>query len=178
MQFREGIAAGQRFRKGRRVFAVKLVRDPDETRRHLVCQVWGRNPNDRSQCASEGDPWTSGIGWNADCDVGADGIRDRLLARPRLPSVVFGEMETLDYSTGSKVGEEHFLTLEIWSEGEGRREAQQIADLVRSLLHDTALSLDGAALVSLLHLLTRTRREPKTKFQVAELRFRAVTEEI
>ncbi len=55
---------------------------------------------------------------------------------------------------------------------------QQIADLVRSLLHDTALSLDGAALVSLLHLRTRTRREPKTKYQVAELRFRAVTEEI
>ena len=38
VQFREGIAAGQRFRKGRRIFAVKVVRDPDETRRYLVCQ--------------------------------------------------------------------------------------------------------------------------------------------
>lgn len=38
LAFREGIAAGQRFRKGARVFTVKLVRDPDETRRYLVCQ--------------------------------------------------------------------------------------------------------------------------------------------
>ncbi|WP_105381920.1 DUF3168 domain-containing protein [Neorhizobium alkalisoli] len=110
--------------------------------------------------------------------VGADGIRDRLLARPELPCIVFGEMETRDYSTSSEAGEEHFLTIEIWSEGEGRREAQQIAGLVHGLLHDTALSLDGAALVSLLHLRTRTRREPKTRFQLAELRFRAVTEQV
>jgi hypothetical protein len=109
--------------------------------------------------------------------LGADGIRDRLLARPNFPSIVFGEMETRDYSTSSEMGEEHFITIEIWSEGEGRREAQQIAGLVRNLLHDAALSLDGAALVNLLHLRTRTRREPKTKYQVAELRFRAVTEE-
>ncbi|WP_440409792.1 phage head closure protein [Neorhizobium petrolearium] len=38
VRFREDIAAGQRFRKGARVFVVKLVRDPDETRRYLVCQ--------------------------------------------------------------------------------------------------------------------------------------------
>lgn len=36
--FRDGIAAGQRFRKGTRLFAVKLMRDPDETGRYLVCQ--------------------------------------------------------------------------------------------------------------------------------------------
>ncbi|WP_407070399.1 phage head closure protein [Neorhizobium alkalisoli] len=38
VRFREGVMAGQRFRKGGRVFLVKLVRDPDETRRYLVCQ--------------------------------------------------------------------------------------------------------------------------------------------
>lgn len=37
-RFRDGISAGQRFRKGGRIFLVKLVRDPDETRRYLVCQ--------------------------------------------------------------------------------------------------------------------------------------------
>lgn len=35
--FREDVVAGQRFRKGARLFAVKLVRDPDETQRFLVC---------------------------------------------------------------------------------------------------------------------------------------------
>jgi len=38
VRYREDIAAGQRFRKGARIFVVKLVRDPDETRRYLVCQ--------------------------------------------------------------------------------------------------------------------------------------------
>lgn len=38
LRFREDVAAGRRFRKGGRVFLVKLVRDPDETRRYLVCQ--------------------------------------------------------------------------------------------------------------------------------------------
>lgn len=38
VRFRDGISAVQRFRKGARVFLVKLVHDPDETRRYLVCQ--------------------------------------------------------------------------------------------------------------------------------------------
>ena len=38
LRHRSGIAAGQRLRKGARLFRVKLVRDPDETRRYLVCQ--------------------------------------------------------------------------------------------------------------------------------------------
>lgn len=38
VRHRADIAAGQRLRKGDRLFAVKLVRDPDETARYLVCQ--------------------------------------------------------------------------------------------------------------------------------------------
>jgi hypothetical protein len=108
--------------------------------------------------------------------IGTDGIRDRLLPRPKLPCIVFGEMETRDFSTASEAGEEHLLVLEIWSDGEGRRQAQEVAGLVHGLLHDAALPLDGAVLVNLLQLGTRTRREPKTKFYLAEMRFRAVTE--
>lgn len=108
--------------------------------------------------------------------VGADGIRDRLLPRPKLPCVIFGEIETRDFSTASEAGEEHLLVLEIWSEADGRRQVQEIAGLVHGLLHDAALALEGLVLVNLLHVSTRTRREPKTKFHLAEMRFRAVTE--
>jgi SPP1 family predicted phage head-tail adaptor len=38
LRHRQDITAGQRLRKGARVFAIKLTRDPDETRRYLVCQ--------------------------------------------------------------------------------------------------------------------------------------------
>jgi SPP1 family predicted phage head-tail adaptor len=37
VRFRDGIFGGQRFRKGERLFAIRAVRDPDETRRYLVC---------------------------------------------------------------------------------------------------------------------------------------------
>lgn len=38
IRFREDIAAGMRFRKGARAFAVQAIHDPDETRRYLVCR--------------------------------------------------------------------------------------------------------------------------------------------
>jgi hypothetical protein len=108
--------------------------------------------------------------------IGADGIRDRLLPRPALPCIVFGEVETRDYSTATEAGEEHRLTLEVWSEAEGRRQAEEIAGRLRELLHDAALPLSGHVLVSLSHLRTTSARQAKTKLFKAELQFRAVTE--
>lgn len=108
--------------------------------------------------------------------AGPDAVRDRLLPKPRLPSIVFGQVETRDLSTVSEPGEEHFLTIEVWGEGEGRRQCQEIAGRVEELLHDVALALQGAVLVSLMRTGTRSRREPKTKAYLTELRFRAVTE--
>lgn len=106
--------------------------------------------------------------------VGPDGVRDRMLARAALPCVVFGEIDSRD--ADGETLQVHLITLEVWSLAEGRREAQGIAARVRALLHDAALVLEGAVLVSLLHRDTKTRREAKTKFQLAEMRFRAVTE--
>lgn len=107
--------------------------------------------------------------------VGADGVRDRLLARGKMPCIVFGEIDSREEDGESL--QVHLITLEVWSLAEGRREAQVIAERVRALLHDAALVLERAVLVSLLHNGTRTRREAKTKFQLAEMRFRAVTEQ-
>ncbi|MGF9562573.1 DUF3168 domain-containing protein [Neorhizobium sp. JUb45] len=106
--------------------------------------------------------------------VGPDGVRDRMLARAELPCVVFGETDSRDED--GETLQVHLITLEVWSLSEGRRETQVIAARVRALLHDAAMALEGAVLVSLLHRGTRTRREAKTKFQLAEMRFRAVTE--
>ena len=108
--------------------------------------------------------------------IGPDGIRDRILPRPVLPGIVIGEMETRDYSTSTEAGEEHRLVLEVWSEAAGRREAEGIAERVRVLLQDAALTLTGHVLVSLAHERTRTRRQANAKLFLAELRFRAVTE--
>lgn len=37
IRYRQGVAAGQRFRKGVRRFLIRLVRDPDESGRMLSC---------------------------------------------------------------------------------------------------------------------------------------------
>lgn len=108
--------------------------------------------------------------------IGADGIHDRLLTRTAMPYLVIAALQSDDFSTSTEAGEEHLLTLEIWSSGQGQREAQVIAGHVHRLLHDADLSLVGAVLVNLLHRSTRARRMPKTRTHGVEMVFRAVTE--
>ncbi|WP_430258442.1 DUF3168 domain-containing protein [Neorhizobium sp. IRS_2294] len=108
--------------------------------------------------------------------VGQGGVHDRLMPKPKLPAIAFGEWETRDYSTGTEPGEAHSLTITVWSQAEGRRQAQEIASRVDTLLHDAALTLEGFVLVSLLRTGSRTRREPNTRYLQVELRYRAVTE--
>ncbi|PPJ47244.1 DUF3168 domain-containing protein [Rhizobium sp. KAs_5_22] len=107
--------------------------------------------------------------------IGAGGMRDRRANGLDLPALVLSAVESRDYSTASEAGVEILLTLEAWS-AEGRREAEVIAETVRSLLEDAALAPAGHALVSLRHRRTVSRREAKTGFFVAELVFRAVVE--
>lgn len=89
--------------------------------------------------------------------------------------IVIGELESRDYSTATEKAEEHFLSLDIWSDANGRRCAGEIAGRVKTLLDDAALPLVGISLVNL-QLLELLRREPKTRNFLAEMRFRAVTE--
>lgn len=108
--------------------------------------------------------------------TGGQVLIDRLAEPATLPLIALGEMDTRDFSTATEGGEEHLFSLVVWSQAEGRREAETIAAAVKALLHDAGLTLDGAVLVSLFHLKTRTRREPKSRRFTAELAFRAVTE--
>ncbi len=108
--------------------------------------------------------------------IGPEGLRDRLVSGRKLPAIIVADLASNDYSTATEAGAEHLLTLEIWTDAGGRKEAATIAEHLRMLLHDAPLSLETHHLVGLLHLSTRTRREQKTRLHVAEIRFRAVTE--
>ncbi|MFJ1307385.1 DUF3168 domain-containing protein [Agrobacterium sp. P15N1-A] len=104
------------------------------------------------------------------------GIVDRLLPRAILPCIVIDDLESRDYSTATEKAEEHFLSLRIWSDANGRRGAGEIVDWVKILLDDAALPIAGVSLVNLHLLSSRSRREAKTRNFIAEMRFRAVTE--
>ena len=109
--------------------------------------------------------------------VGPRGFVDRLLPRPVLPCVAYGEIDSRDYSTGSEKGEEHFLNIEVWSHEGGRKLAQTIAVRILTLLDDAPLELgDGITLVSLFYRSSRSMRETKSKQFLTAIRFRAVTE--
>ncbi|KQQ58605.1 MULTISPECIES: DUF3168 domain-containing protein [Rhizobium/Agrobacterium group] len=109
--------------------------------------------------------------------VGDRGIVDRLLPRPVLPCVVFGDMESRQLSADTPPGEEHLLTIEVWSAAGGRKMAQDIALRVLTLLDDAPLVLSGnIALVSLFYRSSRSVRETKSKPFLTEIRFRAITE--
>ncbi|WP_348626630.1 DUF3168 domain-containing protein [Rhizobium sp. R711] len=130
-------------------------------------QAKGGGSDERSQGIADGDP----------C-MPDRRRRDRLVTGRKLPCVVFGELDSNDYSTSTERGEEHLFTLEIWIDAGGRKQAQIVASRLHALLQDAAIDLGRHHLVSLLHVRTLSRREAKTKLYVAVLRFRAVTEPI
>ena len=108
--------------------------------------------------------------------VGEKGVTDRRPAEPAAPLVVIAGIDSTDHSTATEAGEAHLVTLDVWSEAAGHRQAQAISAAVRAALDDALLVLAGHHLVLLLHRDTRLRREAKSRFHRAEMRFRAVTE--
>ncbi|KQZ63088.1 hypothetical protein ASD54_01500 [Rhizobium sp. Root149] len=110
--------------------------------------------------------------------VGIQGFRDRIAGRVSLPAITYGALESRDYSTGTEIAEEHLLTVEIWSDGKGRAEAQRLAAQVAILLDRTELALgENQHLVNLTVTGIRHRQDAKTQAQVAEVNLRGVTEE-
>lgn len=105
--------------------------------------------------------------------IGPDAVFDRRLKGKTMPYIVLSEIATSDFGPDA---EEHMVTIEAWSDAEGRKQSQEIAARVKVLLDGAELGLTGFVLVNLVHRTTRARREPKTRAHVAQMTFRAVTE--
>ena len=105
--------------------------------------------------------------------IGAGSVFDRRITGKPMPYLVLSEMTTRDFAPGT---EEHDIKIEVWSDAGGRKQSQDIAARVKALLDSAALTLSGFSLANLVHRSTRARREARTKAQVAEMVFRAVTE--
>jgi len=109
-----------------------------------------------------------------------------LLGGPRLyddapqpvvyPYITFGQSTLRDASTSTEPGDEHIVTLHIWSRNHGRAEAQGIIDVLRANLHDKALTLTDHRLVNLRADYADVRRDPDGETLHGTLRLRAVTE--
>ncbi len=92
------------------------------------------------------------------------------------PYLTIGESAARDWSTGTDAGDEHILTLHVWSRAAGRKEAHEIMGAVRGVLHDAALSVSGHRLINMRHEFSDARREPDGETYHGVVRYRAVTE--
>lgn len=107
---------------------------------------------------------------------GAPRIFDDVPPRTPLPYITIGQTIARDWSTGSEPGHEHTVTLQVWSDAHGRRQAVEIAGAIRAVLHDRPLAPAGHRLVNLRHEYTETRRDADGVTYRALMRLRAVTE--
>ena len=110
--------------------------------------------------------------------LGAPRIYDAAPQPVAFPFITFGQSTLRDAGTSTEPGDEHLVTLHIWSRGRGRKEAQSIIGIVRALLHDQPLALTDHRLVNLRHDYSDCRRDPDGETIHGTLRLRAVTEPI
>ncbi|MEZ5818329.1 MAG: DUF3168 domain-containing protein [Hyphomicrobiaceae bacterium] len=108
--------------------------------------------------------------------LGSGRIFDDAPQRTAMPYLTFGQSTLRDWSTGTEPGDEHLVTLHVWSRAEGRREAQEVMQALRNALHERALVLEGHRLINLRHELSEARREADGQTYHGIVRLRAVTE--
>jgi hypothetical protein len=105
---------------------------------------------------------------------------ERIYSNPppaaQLPYITLGQSVNLDWSTGTEDGNEHSLTLHVWSRADGAIEVHEIIQVIRMLLHNQPLELDGHYLVNLRHEFTEARIDPDGETMHGIVRYRAVTE--
>jgi hypothetical protein len=108
--------------------------------------------------------------------LGGARIYDDVPQGAAFPYVALAGFTARDWATGTEPGVEIVFTVNAWSRSAGHKEAHLIADAVRAVLHDAALSLTGHHLVNLRHEISETRRERDGDTYRIASRFRAVLE--
>jgi Protein of unknown function (DUF3168) len=108
--------------------------------------------------------------------LGGPRIYDDAPQPAAFPYITFGQSTLRDASTSIAAGDEHMLTLHVWSRAHGRKQTQSIIDLLRVALHDQPLTLADHHLVNLRHEYSDCRRDPDGETIHGTIRLRAVTE--
>jgi hypothetical protein len=110
--------------------------------------------------------------------LGGARIYDDVPQAAPFPHVSLGQTSSNDWGTGTEDGEEHILTLHVWSQAGGRGEAQRIMGAMRDALHTASLTVTGHTLISLRQQFSDVRRDPDGVTIHGLVRYRAVTEPV
>lgn len=110
--------------------------------------------------------------------LGAAKIFDRAPANVAFPYITFGRTGVYDWSTATETGNEHLVTLHVWSKAKGKAESLAVIEAATARLHDADLTLHGYQLVNLRLEFSEMRFDDDLSVYHGLMRFRAVTEEV
>lgn len=110
--------------------------------------------------------------------LGGPHVFDDVPQSQGFPFLTIGQTSASDWGTSTEDGEEHLVTLHVWSRAGGKREVETAIAAIRDALHDQPLTLTGHRLVNLRQEFAEHRREPDGETMHGIARFRAVTEPV
>ena len=112
---------------------------------------------------------------NGDATLGnlIEGVFDSVPDDNTLPIVVIGEGTTTDNATKTLDARDYVFTIDVWSSYRGMKETKNIMQRVYTLLHDTALSVSGANVITLRCEFTTQVTEGDGVIRHGIMRFRA-----
>ena len=108
--------------------------------------------------------------------LGGQRVYDEVPHAAAYPFITMGQTSSTDWGSDTSPGEEHILTLHVWSSFGGRSEAQLIMGAIRNVLHTARLTLAGHTLVNLRQQFSDVRREADGTTLHGLVRYRAVTQ--
>ena len=108
--------------------------------------------------------------------LGGERIYDEPPRDAALPYVTLGEDVVSDGSTATEAGDEHALTLHVWSRQGGHREAQLIAGALLESLSEATHAPEGHRVANLRFIAADVRREAEGRTYHGIVRLRALTE--
>jgi hypothetical protein len=106
--------------------------------------------------------------------LGGPHVHDHVPRAASPPYVALARFDSRDLSSSTVAGAEHAIRLHIWPEGQGRKDAHQIANAIETALA-MPLTLAGAHLVNLAVVNWQVERVGKDRYR-GVLNLRAVTE--
>ncbi len=106
------------------------------------------------------------------------GVYDDLPEGQAFPYIVIGDAIEAPWSTMGRDGDEGVITLHIWSQARGFREALMVLDRVNELLDGGALDVGGYSHVATMYESSETLRDPDGVTRHVVARYRVLVQEL
>ncbi len=103
------------------------------------------------------------------------GIFDHIPQTQNFPYIEIGEIQAADWDSDTHNGQDHTVTINVWSQKAGRKETKSIQKLIYTLLHNSTLSISGHTIILARQTFSETLKDPDGETHHGVQRFRFIT---